>query len=143
VNKCNLKFTTLNTHYKPGLALELKSNPGERGKTNQMRIKRMNMVICFTKVWFQRTKSPLRRSQRPGLFQPFPSLKRSLRPRKDHHTLGVSCLAYKALENERKKRKAKPSNKSYKRTQEHPLSNPNEIELNLRLWRGSNLFDVS
>jgi hypothetical protein len=32
VNRRNLKFTTLNTHYKPGLALELKSNPGERGK---------------------------------------------------------------------------------------------------------------
>jgi hypothetical protein len=66
-----------------------------------------------------------------------------LRPCKDHHTLGVSCLAYKALENKRKKRKAKPSNKSNKRTQEHPLSNPIGIELNWRLWRGSNLFDVS
>jgi hypothetical protein len=26
-----MKFTTLNTHYKPGLTLELKSSPGERG----------------------------------------------------------------------------------------------------------------
>jgi hypothetical protein len=51
----NLKFTTLNTHYKPGLALELKSSPGERVKTNQMRIERMNTVICFTEVRFQRT----------------------------------------------------------------------------------------
>jgi hypothetical protein len=32
VNRSNLKFTTLNTHYKPGLALELKSGLGERGK---------------------------------------------------------------------------------------------------------------
>jgi hypothetical protein len=31
VNRRNLKFATLNTHYKPGLALELKSSPGERG----------------------------------------------------------------------------------------------------------------
>jgi hypothetical protein len=31
VNRRNLKFTTLNAHYKPGLALELKSSPGERG----------------------------------------------------------------------------------------------------------------
>jgi hypothetical protein len=31
--------------------------------------------------------------------------KHILRPRKDHHTLGVSCLAYKALENKSKKRK--------------------------------------
>jgi hypothetical protein len=39
VNRRNLKFTTLNTHYKPGLALELKLSPGERGKTNQLRNK--------------------------------------------------------------------------------------------------------
>jgi hypothetical protein len=55
VNRCNLEFTTLNTHYKPGLALEPKSSPGQRAKTNQMRIKRMNTVICFTEVRFQRT----------------------------------------------------------------------------------------
>jgi hypothetical protein len=47
-----MKFITLNTHYKPGLALELKSSPGEKGKTNQMEIKRMNTVICFTEVRF-------------------------------------------------------------------------------------------
>jgi hypothetical protein len=40
----------------------------------------MNTVICFTEVRFLQTYSPLRWSQRPGLFQPFPSLKRSLRP---------------------------------------------------------------
>jgi hypothetical protein len=37
-------------------------------------------VICFTEDRFLRTYSPLRWSQRPGLFQPFPSLKRSPRP---------------------------------------------------------------
>jgi hypothetical protein len=37
-------------------------------------------MICFTEVWFLQTYSPLRWSQRPGLFQPFPSLKRSLGP---------------------------------------------------------------
>jgi hypothetical protein len=52
VNRRNLKFTTLNTHYKPGLALELKSSLGERGKTNQMELKRMNTVICFIEVRF-------------------------------------------------------------------------------------------
>jgi hypothetical protein len=36
--------------------------------------------ICFTEVRFSQTYSPLRWSQRPGLFQPFPSLKRSLGP---------------------------------------------------------------
>jgi hypothetical protein len=40
----------------------------------------MNTVICFTEVRFLQTYSPLRWSQRPGPFQPFPSLKRSLRP---------------------------------------------------------------
>jgi hypothetical protein len=55
VNRRNLKFTTLNTHYKPGLALEPKSSPRERVKTNQMTIKQMNTVICFTEVRFQRT----------------------------------------------------------------------------------------
>jgi hypothetical protein len=54
VNRRNLKFITLSTHYKSGLALELNSSPRERGKTNQMRIKRMNTVIYFTEVWFQR-----------------------------------------------------------------------------------------
>jgi hypothetical protein len=36
--------------------------------------------ICFTEVRFLQTYSPLRWSQRPGPFQPFPSLKRSLGP---------------------------------------------------------------
>jgi hypothetical protein len=37
-------------------------------------------VICFAEVRFLQTYYPLRWSQRPGLFQPFHSLKRSLRP---------------------------------------------------------------
>jgi hypothetical protein len=37
-------------------------------------------MICFTEVRFLQTYSPLRWSQRPGLFKPFPSLKRSLGP---------------------------------------------------------------
>jgi hypothetical protein len=37
-------------------------------------------MICFTEVRFLQTYSPLRWSQRLGLFQPFPSLKRSPRP---------------------------------------------------------------
>jgi hypothetical protein len=66
------------------------------------------MWICFTEVRFSQTYSPLRWSQRPGLFQPFPSLKRSLGPSellllnqtgiklpyKGHHTIGASCLGY-------------------------------------------------
>jgi hypothetical protein len=34
VNRRNLKIINLSTHYKPGLALELKSSSKERVKTN-------------------------------------------------------------------------------------------------------------
>jgi hypothetical protein len=47
VNRWNLKFTNLSTHYKLGLALELKSSPRERVKTNQPRNKADETVICF------------------------------------------------------------------------------------------------
>jgi hypothetical protein len=90
-----------------GLALEIETSPKERAKTNHKQIRADDTVICFTEVRFLQTYSPLRWSQRPGLFQPFPSLKRSLRPsellsqstgtlspHKDHHTIGVSCLDY-------------------------------------------------
>jgi hypothetical protein len=43
--------------------------------------KECDTQICFTEVRFSQTYSPLRWSQRSGLFQPFPSLKRSLGPR--------------------------------------------------------------
>jgi hypothetical protein len=52
VNRRNLKFTNLSTHYKPGLALEMNPSPKERGKQINQEIKRMNTVICFTKVRF-------------------------------------------------------------------------------------------
>jgi hypothetical protein len=52
VNRWNLKIINLSTHNKPGLALEMNLSPKERGKTNQERIKQMNMVICFTEVRF-------------------------------------------------------------------------------------------
>jgi hypothetical protein len=74
VDRRNLKIINLGTHYKPGLALELNPSPKERGNEAD------DMVICFTEVRFLKTYSPLRWSQRPGLFQPFPSLKWSPRP---------------------------------------------------------------
>jgi hypothetical protein len=55
-------------------------SPKERAKTNHKRIRADDTIICFTEVRFLQTYSPLRWSQRPGLFQPFPSLKRSPRP---------------------------------------------------------------
>jgi hypothetical protein len=41
VNRQNLKIINLSTHYKSGLALEIKSSPKERVKTNQRQMKRM------------------------------------------------------------------------------------------------------
>jgi hypothetical protein len=72
-------------------------------------------VICFTEVRFLQTYSPLRWSQRPGLFQPFPSLKRSPRlselfslikpghldPYKDHHNLVSLALITSVFENKK------------------------------------------
>jgi hypothetical protein len=52
----------------------------ERAKNKSQAKKADDTAICFTEVRFLQTYSPLRWSQRPGLFQPFPSLKRSLRP---------------------------------------------------------------
>jgi hypothetical protein len=60
--------------------IEIETSPKERAKTNHKRIRVDDTVICFTEVRFLQTYSPLRWSQRPGLFQPFPSLKRSPRP---------------------------------------------------------------
>jgi hypothetical protein len=39
VNRRNLKIINLSTHYKPGLALEIKLSPKERTKTNHKQIK--------------------------------------------------------------------------------------------------------
>ena len=45
----------------------------ERGRENKSQAnKRCDTRICFTEVRFSQTYSPLRRPQRPGLFQPFP-----------------------------------------------------------------------
>jgi hypothetical protein len=48
VNRQNLKFIEFKHNYKPGLALEIKSSPKERAKTNQPRDKVSDTVICFT-----------------------------------------------------------------------------------------------
>jgi hypothetical protein len=77
VNRVKLKFTKLNT-LQAGLALEIETSPRERAENKSQANKECYTRICFTVVRFLQTYSPLRWSQRPGLFQPFPSLKRSL-----------------------------------------------------------------
>jgi hypothetical protein len=79
VDRRNLEFINLSTHYKRGLALELKSCPGEREKTNQPRNKADEHGDLFYQGSVLKNQVPVEGSQRPGLFQPFPSLKRSLR----------------------------------------------------------------
>jgi hypothetical protein len=75
-----MKFTNFKRNLQAELALEIIASPKERAKTNHKQIREDETVICFTEVRFLQTYSPLRWSQRPGLFQPFPSLKWSLRP---------------------------------------------------------------
>ena len=76
----NLKFINFKHNLQAGLAIEIKSSPKERTKNKSQANEADDTVICFTEVRFLQTYSPLRWSQRPGLFQPFPSLKRSPRP---------------------------------------------------------------
>src|SRR5699024_12653602 len=92
-------------------------SPRERAQNKSQANKESDTRICFTEVRFSQTYSPLRRPQRPGLFQPLPSLKRSLgpselsllkstgnkTPRKDHHIIGVSCLGYKSVRSEERR----------------------------------------
>jgi hypothetical protein len=55
-------------------------SPRERVQNKSQANKECDTRICFTEVRFSQTYSPLRWSQRSGLFQPFHSLKRSLGP---------------------------------------------------------------
>jgi hypothetical protein len=92
--------------------------------------------ICFTEVRFSQTYSPLRWSQRPGLFQPFPSLKRSLGPSEllllnqtgtnipARTTTQLVSLASVTIElfarkNERKKQSKRKSTKEHNKSLSH------------------------
>jgi hypothetical protein len=63
-----------------GVSVRNKVESEREGENKSQANKADDKVICFTEVRFLQTYSPLRWSQRPGLFQPFPSLKRSPRP---------------------------------------------------------------
>jgi hypothetical protein len=67
-------------------------SPRERVQNKSQANEECDTRICFTEVRFLQTYSPLRRSQRPGLFQPFPSLKRSLGPSELYL---LKCLEHK------------------------------------------------
>jgi hypothetical protein len=79
VNRANLKFINLSTTTSRVRVRNINESERE-GKNESQANKKCDTRICFTEVRFLQTYSSLRWSRRPGLFQPFPSLKRSLRP---------------------------------------------------------------
>jgi hypothetical protein len=80
VNRAKLKFTKLITTTSRVSVRNINESARERAQNKSQANRECDMRICFTEVRFSQTYSPLRRPQRPGLFQPFPSLKRSLGP---------------------------------------------------------------
>jgi hypothetical protein len=80
VNRANLKFINLSTTTSRVSVRNRNKSERERAQNKSWANKEWDTMICFTEVRFLQTYSLLRWSQRPGLFQPFPSLKRSLRP---------------------------------------------------------------
>jgi hypothetical protein len=79
VNRAKLKFSKIITTTNRVSVRNIIESARE-GQNKSQANKKCDTRICFTEVRFSQTYSPLRRPQRPGLFQPFPSLKRSLRP---------------------------------------------------------------
>jgi hypothetical protein len=72
VNRAKLKFTNINTTTSRVSVRNIK-RVRERGRKNKSQAnEECDTRICFTEVRFSQTYSPLRRPQRPGLFQPFP-----------------------------------------------------------------------
>jgi hypothetical protein len=80
VNRANLKFINLSTTTSRVSVRNMNESERERMRNKSQENEEWDTRICFTEVRFLQTYSPLRWSQRPGLFQPFPYLKRSLRP---------------------------------------------------------------
>jgi hypothetical protein len=72
---CKLKHTL-----QAGVSVRIKIESEREGENKSQANEESVAVICFTEVRFLQTYSPLRWSQRPGLFQPFPSFKWSPRP---------------------------------------------------------------
>jgi hypothetical protein len=80
VNRAKLKFSKIITTTSQVSVRNIIESARERVQNKSQANKECDTRICFTEVRFSQTFSPLRWSQRPGLFQPFPSLKRSLGP---------------------------------------------------------------
>jgi hypothetical protein len=117
-------------------------------------------MICFTEVRFLQTYSQLRWSQIPGLFQPFPSLKRSLRPSellfsiKTKHkvpartttqlvSLALVTIEYDHKKNEKEKKRSKRKTARAQMNTNVTLSSHYLIWSDSGLGRGFDLFGVS
>jgi hypothetical protein len=80
VNRAKLKFTKLITTTRRVSVRNIIKFAREKVQNKSQANKESDTRICFTEVRFSQTYSPLRRPQRPGLFQPLPSLTQSLGP---------------------------------------------------------------
>jgi hypothetical protein len=110
--------------------------------------------ICFTEVRFSQTYSSLRWSQRPGLFQPFPSLKRSLGPSEllfsikresnfpTRSTTQLVSLASVTIELIARKNERKKQSK-HKSSKEHNKSLSLITKALCGIWRGFDHLGVS
>jgi hypothetical protein len=72
VNRAKLKFTNINTTTSRVSVSNRETSPRESVQNKSQANEECDTRICFTEVRFLQTYSPLRRPQRPGLFQPFP-----------------------------------------------------------------------
>jgi hypothetical protein len=66
VNRGNLKFITLNTHYKPGVSVKIKSKSKREGKTNQPRIKASEHGDLFYRGSVPKNLVPVEEVTKPG-----------------------------------------------------------------------------
>ncbi len=130
------------------------SNPSARARKNTS--KSLSLVTSFTEVRFSQTYSPLRWSQRPSLFQPFPSLKRSLGPSElsllnhlEHKvptrtTTSLVSLASITSEFDRNERIKKEESNPSARARKNTSKSLSLVTMALcGIWRGFDLFGVS
>jgi hypothetical protein len=55
VNRRNLKFINFKHTLRLEVSVRIKFKSEERGKQNKQDSRRVNTMICFTEIWFQRT----------------------------------------------------------------------------------------
>ena len=145
MNRAKLKFKKLITTTSRVSVSNKETSPREMVENKSQANEECDTRICFTEVRFLQTYSPLRWSQRPGLFQPFPSLKRSLRPSEllfsiirntkfpqgpPHNWCLLLCLQGFESKNERKKK----ANQATRTTKERKSIFSQVLKTRVELW---------